>query len=92
MGSEIDDILLEIECEGFTKITILPIMLLNGRRIAKLCISDGTINYNNSNYHESTLHKGDVFNLRLSEGDSVKKETKPIMFRKLTTKEKRALR
>ena len=86
----IDDVLITNDMEGYTKFIIEKVEFdVNCRRVARIRIFNDTYNYNNKGRpKEATLHRGDQFNLTLTERTR-KIKLKP---RRLTMKEKKNLR
>lgn len=93
MGSEVDDILINIDIDGFTTIIIEGVETINGRRRVNLTIKENNIYYHDIGTKEATLRKGDQFNLNLSiDKKELKKAVKKIKFRKWSKKERMAFR
>jgi hypothetical protein len=81
MGSEIDDVLITIGTKGSLRFKLEGVEVFNGRRIVKITVLDGE-------GPEKDLILNDQYNITLSE---IKKPDS-IRLRKLSKKEKKALR
>jgi len=69
MGSEIDDILINVGLEGYTLFKIDGVAVINGRRRITLTIEKGDpeLYGKYEGKRNATMHWGDQYNLTLSE-------------------------
>ena len=74
MGSEIDDVLINVGIEGFTHFKIEGVEFVNGRRKVTLTLTNGKEELYNTyeGKRDATMKYGDQFNLTLSESPTLR--------------------